>query len=154
MKNKLILLTLSLGAFYLHFNRNDHREIESGIVSPADGTIEKIENNRIDIFIGLTDVHFQRAAISGIITDIQDYPEENKNIIVIDNKLTIIRLGGILARSVRTSVKVGDYVEKGQIIGRILLGSHASIYPIYDSVVKVGDHVLMGQTLSGGVNIL
>ena len=147
MNNKTKIALTSFGAFYIYFNRNEDRKIEKGIISPADGTVEKIENNRIDIFIGISDVHFQRASISGIITDIQDYPEENKNLIIIDNKFTIERRGGVLARSVRTNVKIGDYVKKGQIIGRILLGSHAAIYPIYYPTVKVGDHILAGQTI-------
>lgn len=150
MKNSTKLLlavsSISLAAFYVYFNRNPYREIQPGIVSPADGTIESIYNNRIDIFIGITDVHVQRAPISGIITDIQDYPAENKNIIIIDN-LTVERRGGIIARSVTTQVSIGDYVEKGQIIGRILLGSHAAVYPIYNPTVKVGDHLLAGQTI-------
>lgn len=145
-KTKIILTISSLAAFYLYFNRNPNREIGQGIVSPSDGTITHIENNKIDIFIGLLDVHVQRAPISGIITDIQDFSTENRNIIIINN-LTVERTGGILARSIRTYVNKGDYVEKGQIIGRILLGSHTSIYPIYNPTVKIGDHILTGQTI-------
>ena len=148
-RNTKILVVVSTGlvAFYIYFNRNPYREIQGGIVSPADGTIEKIENNRMDIFISITDVHVQRAPISGTIIDIQDYLSENKNIIVIDS-LTVERIGGMLARSVLTQINIGDYVEKGQIIGKILLGSHASIYPIYNPIVNIGDHVLAGQTIS------
>lgn len=140
-------LLLGLTSFYIYFNRNPYREIQAGIVSPADGIIESIQNNRIDIFIGITDVHIQRSPISGTITDIQNYPDENRNIIIIDN-LTVERRGGILARSVTTQVNIGDYVEKGQIIGKIMLGSHAAVYPIYNPKVSVADHILAGQTLA------
>lgn len=139
------LSSLILG--YAYFNRNDDRVIQDGIVSPSDGTVEKIEGSRIDIFIGLTDVHYQRAPIVGTITNIQDFPAENRNIITIDNKLSVERRGGMLARSVKTFVKVGDAIKKGQVIGRITLGSHAAIYPITSHSVKLGQHVLAGQTL-------
>lgn len=154
-KTKIVLTASSLTAFYLYFNRNPYREIQSGIVSPSDGTIVNIntENNKIDISIELLDVHVQRAPISGIITDIQDFPDENKNIITITDNITldiinVERRGGLIARTVKTYIKNGDYVEKGQVIGRILLGSHASIYPIYNPIVNIGDHVLAGQTIS------
>lgn len=147
-RNTKILAASAIGltSFYIYFNRNPYRKIQDGTVSPSDGTIEKIENNRIDIFIGILDVHYQRAPISGTITDIQDFPNENKNIIIINN-ITVERRGGMIARSVITFVKIGDYVEKGQEIGRILLGSHAAIYPIYNPTIKIGDHVLAGQTI-------
>lgn len=147
-KTKIAIIGVAaLTSFYIYFNRNPDRVIQSGIVSPADGTVEKIENNRIDIFIGITDVHVQRAPVSGIVEDIQDYPNENKNIIII-NGITIERKGGILARNITTEVNKGDYVEKGQIIGRIKLGSHTSIYPIYNPIIQVGNHVIAGQTIA------
>ena len=47
-KNKILLYTsISVIAFYIYFNRNSYREIQTGIVSPTDGTIESIQNNRI-----------------------------------------------------------------------------------------------------------
>jgi len=152
MKNstKLIYGIIGLSSFYIYFNRNPNREIQQGIISPTDGFIEKIENNRIDIFIGLLDVHYQRAPISGTIINIQDFPSENKNIIIIESPtitITVERRSGILARSIRTFISIGDYIEKGTIIGRILLGSHTAIYPIYNPTVEVGNRILSGQTI-------
>ncbi len=151
MNGKFIKIgLLSLAIFYAYFNRNPIRVIEVGVTSPADGTIEKIENNKIDIFIGITDVHIQRAPITGSVISIQDYPNENKNIIIISNLIStyiIERKGELIARSVLTSVQIGDNVTKGQIIGKIMLGSHTSIYPIINPIVNVGDHIIAGQTL-------
>lgn len=146
-RTKRVLFVGALVGFVSYFNRNPDRIIQEGLVSPSDGTIENIADNRIDIFIGLTDAHFQRAPISGLITDIQDFPEENINRIVINGTLTVERKGGMLARSVLTNVKIGDTVEKGAILGRILLGSHAAIYPIYNIKIAVGDHIHAGQTI-------
>lgn len=153
MNTSTKILLASTAGFYFYFNRNPTRQIEQGIISPSDGTIEKIENNRIDIFIGITDVHYQRSPITGTIIDIQNYPSENKNIITIFDNTTsttinVERRGGILARSVITFVKIGDILQKGQLIGRILLGSHAAIYPIYNQTIQIGDHILSGQTIA------
>lgn len=150
--------TLIIG--YLFFNRSPSRNITPGdnIISPADGTIQSIKDNRIDIFINLQDVHVQRAPFQGQITNIynstmlsiQDNPMYN--VIELETKLghiTIERWAGELARTVTTDVKLNQYVDKGQILGRILLGSHTSItIPPYLSIkVKPYQHVLAGETV-------
>lgn len=138
---------------YLYFNRKPVRIITPGynLVSPADGTIIDIKDNRIEIFIGITDIHEQRAPQSGQITNIiQDSPLYN--MIELETKLgrvTIERWAGDIARTVTTSVKLGQYVEKGQIIGHILLGSHTAITisPYLSIKVIEGQHVLAGETI-------
>ena len=79
---KYVLGVLSLG--YIYFNRKPGRVIAEGInlVSPADGTLIDIKNNKIEIFIELLDVHYQRAPQSGVVT----------NIIDIDRKYNLIGL--------------------------------------------------------------
>lgn len=146
-----ILSALAIG--YLYFNRNPYRNIPPGdnIVSPADGTIQSIKDNRIDIFINLPDVHIQRAPQNGQITNIiQDSPLYN--IIELSTPLgytTIERWAGELARTITTDIKLNQYVEKGQIIGRILLGSHTSITipPNLTIKVKPYQHILAGETI-------
>ncbi len=128
------------------------RVIPSGnnVVSPADGTIMSINDSKIDIFIGLSDVHYQRAPYSGIITGSESTPDYNRLEIFSDIGFIIVeRWGGILARSVSTFVTVWSEVSKGQIIGRILLGSHASITLPQNVVIsaRVGDHVIAGETI-------
>lgn len=145
------LFTLLLG--YIYFNRNPFRTIPEGnnFVAPADGTIVDIKDNRIEIFIGITDVHYQRAHQSGIITNIiEDNPLYN--LIELDTPLgyTIIeRWAGDIARTIITFVKIGDHVKKGQIIGRILLGSHTAITipPGLMIKVNIGDHIIAGETI-------
>lgn len=146
-----IIPTIFLG--YLYFNRNPSRNIPLGdnLVSPADGTIQSIKDNRIDIFISITDVHYQRAPQNGQITNIiQDNPLYN--IIELETKLgyiTIERWAGELARTIITYVKPNQYIEKGDIIGRILLGSHTSItIPPYLTIkVESYQHVIAGETI-------
>lgn len=146
-----IIPTVLLG--YLYFNRNPNRNIPAGdsIVSPADGTIQSIKDNRIEIFINLYDVHVQRAPQSGQITNIIDY-NSTYNLIELETQLgniTVERWAGELARTVTTDVKLNQYIEKGQIIGRILLGSHASITIPLGLTIKVteGQHVFAGETI-------
>lgn len=138
---------------FLYFNRNPPRNIVLGdnIVSHADGTIQSIQSNRIDIFINITDVHYQRAPQSGTITNII-FQSPMYNVIELETKLghiTIERWAGELARIVTTNVKVGQYINKGDIIGKILLGSHTSITipPSMTIKVKPLQHILAGETV-------
>jgi len=149
---KILISGSLLFGGWLYFNRNPVRIIPYGnnIVSPADGTITSIKDNKIDIFIGLFDVHYQRAPYSGIIIESESTPSYNRLEMVTDiGFITVERWGGILARSVRTFVTKWSEVSKGQIIGRILLGSHASITLPQNVMisVKVGAHVLAGETI-------
>ncbi len=138
---------------YLYFNRNPYRSIPEGdnFVSPADGIIQSIQFNRIEIFIDITDIHYQRSPFEGqIINIIEDSP--SYNVIEINTPLgyTVIeRWGGELARTVITYVKKDQYVKKGDIIGRIILGSHASITipPDLNILVRPNQHVLAGETI-------
>lgn len=160
---KYILLavgSLLLLKGYVFFNRNPVRKITSGnnFVAPADGVVEKIEKDsrgyiKIQIFIGLGDVHYQRSPFFGSIVNIINITGDSScnkiELSTIFGNTIIERWSGILARTVRTSVKVGDVVNKGDIIGRILLGSHCSITIPKSLKVKVyeGDHLLAGETI-------
>lgn len=138
---------------YIYFNRNPERNIPIGnnFVAPADGTIVSIIGNRIEIFLSLFDVHYQRAPQEGTITNIiEDNPLYN--VIELDTPLgytTIERWAGDIARTIITFVKVGNHVKKGEVIGRILLGSHTAItIPPHLSIKVIeGQHILAGETM-------
>ena len=142
---------ITLGYFF--FNRNPSANIPIGdiIVSPASGTIIDIRGNTIDIFINIWDVHFQRSPSEGIISNIISQ-SPMYNIIEMESQMghvTIERSSGELAKTITTFIKVGDYVKKGDTIGRILLGSHTSItIPPHLSIkVILGQHVSAGETI-------
>lgn len=158
MKNKISYLiiisglSIALVAFYTYFNRNAERTIPKGknITAPADGTVTCIDDNKIEIFIGLTDVHFQRIPYDGVIKKIKECSDINTTTLSTElGDILIERRSGAIARTIRTFIKVGDKVKKGDIFGRILLGSHASItIPSQFKIkVKVGDHILAGETI-------
>jgi len=153
MPNKYIygIGTLVLG--YLYFNRNPDRKIPLGnnLVAPSDGTVKLIDN-KIEIFIGLLDVHYQRTPCDGYITNVIERNSNNRNIIELSTafgNITIERWSGFMARTVMTFVRTGDYINKGDRLGRILLGSHCTItIPNNLSiVVNLGQHLLAGRTI-------
>ena len=95
-------------------------------------------------------MHHQRAPYSGIIIDSESTQSYNRLEIYSDIGYIIVeRWGGLLARSVQTFVTIWSEVSKGQIIGRILLGSHTSITLPQHVIIsaKVGDHVIAGETI-------
>lgn len=146
-----ILPVLTIG--YLFFNRRPIRTIPKGdvITAPADGTIIDIKNNTIEIFIGILSNHYQMAPFEGQITNIISQ-SSMYNVIELDTKLghiTIERWAGELARSIITYVELNQYTNKGDVIGRILLGSHCSItIPPYLSIkVKPNQQILAGETI-------
>jgi phosphatidylserine decarboxylase len=152
----MTILPIIFGAVisgYMFFSRNPNRSIPEGdnIVSPADGTVVDISKNKIEIFIGIMDVHVQRAPQSGIISNIIGKNKEY-NLIELDTQLgyvTIERWAGNLAKTVTTDVNIGDYINKGNTIGRILLGSHTAITIPPGLTIKVtkGQHVIAGETI-------
>ena len=150
-----VIPTILLGIIY--FNRNPQRNIPIGdnIVSPADGTIQNISNNNIEIFIDITDVHYQRSPADGEVINITNLPNIQKpmyNVIELSTPfghIWIERWAGELARTVTTIVKPYQYVKKGDTIGRILLGSHVSITipPYLEIKVKPYQHLTAGETI-------
>ena len=119
----------------------------------------------IGIFMSPLDVHVNRAPISGEVVYIKHidgsfYPAfldgvekiNERNIVVIKNGseyIGVVQIAGFVARRCWLSIKEGDYVEMGQRIGKIKLGSQtAVIIPAnYNITVKVGEKVYAGQTI-------
>ena len=119
----------------------------------------------IGIFMSPLDVHVNRAPISGEVVYIKHidgsfYPAflkdiekiNERNIVIIKNGseyIGVVQIAGFVARRCWLNIKEGDYVEIGQRIGRIKLGSQtAVIIPAnYNITVKVGEKVYAGQTI-------
>jgi len=119
----------------------------------------------IGIFMSPLDVHVNRAPISGKVVYIKHidgsfYPAfldgvekiNERNIVIIKNNsdyIGVVQIAGFVARRCWLNIKEGDYVEIGQRIGRIKLGSQtAVIVPAnYNITVKVGEKVYAGQTI-------
>lgn len=136
-----------------YFNRSPKRIIaaDGNLLSPADGVVKNIEKNRIEIFIRLTDVHVQRVPCDCTITNIKNIDNYNDFFTLKTEfgDILIERKGGILARSLRSFVKEGDKLIKGQPYGKILLGSHCwiSVPETLKVKVKINDIVKAGKTI-------
>ena len=168
----------------------------NNIISPADGkivSIVEINNNKIkgikikkglvgkiftstadiakdcyviSIFMGLLDVHVNRAPIAGKIENIKYkrgkfFPANTlknglineKNEITIKNKklgkIKIIQIAGFLARRIECWVNKNKELIKGQKVGRINLGSQVTMVLPKNIKLKIkkGDKVKGGSTI-------
>jgi phosphatidylserine decarboxylase len=168
------ILLLLLAGFVAFFFRNPRREIPSDprlIVSPADGKVVKIERvgniTKLSIFLSIFDVHVNRSPMAGRIEAI-DYKrgkfkaafnhdasvENERNAIMVSQgavKLVFIQIAGIVARRIVCWKKVGDTVEKGELIGLIRFGSRVDVlFPGgTTATVKIGARVHGGSTPIG-----
>jgi len=164
----VILLLLSL--FLLCFYRDPERKIESGIVSPADGLVQRSEIKRgmvyLSIFMNVHNVHVNRSPLAGRIISIKhksggylpafskDSDKNERLMTKIETSigtLKIIQIAGVLVRRIVSYVKPNAEVFKGERIGLIHFGSRVDLS--FESaginlLVKNGDKVLAGQTLA------
>jgi len=165
---------LFLAAFVAFFFRNPKRKIPDDpriIVSPADGRVVKIEHvgnvTRMSIFLSIFNVHVNRSPIAGRIEAIDYRPgkfkaafnhaasvENERNVIMVvqgNIKLVFTQIAGLVARRIVCWKKVGDRVEKGELVGLIRFGSRVDIlFPAGTEVtVEKGTKVRGGSTPIG-----
>jgi phosphatidylserine decarboxylase len=166
----LLLLT----SFVAFFFRNPPRTIPTDpsiIVSPADGKVVKIDRvgnvTKVSIFLSLFNVHVNRSPIAGNIEAL-DYRkgkfkaaynhaasvENERNTIMVSNgriNLVFIQIAGVVARRIVFWKRIGDRVEKGDLVGLIRFGSRVDIlFPAGTEVtVAVGDKVRGGSSPVG-----
>ncbi len=175
----LALLFFLLFLFFSYFFRNPARRppAQEGIlVSPADGRVTGIEElmeerflgkraTRISIFMGLSDVHVNRAPCAGEVATVAHEDgrfdlafkkgvdrDNERNYIGLetsDGRLTIVQIAGFLARRIICYVKEADRVERGGTIGMIAFGSRVDLYipSAYAPVVQLRDKVKSGVTI-------
>ena len=168
------IFLLVLSAFVAFFFRNPKREIPGDpnvIVSPADGKVVKLERvgnvTKLSIFLSIFDVHVNRSPIRGRIEAMDYRPgrfraafnhaasvENERNIIMVSQgnvKLVFTQIAGLIARRIVCWKKVGDFVEKGELVGLIRFGSRVDVlFPAGTEVtVQTGERVRGGSTPIG-----
>ena len=160
----LAALFLIFAAFTVYFFRDLEREIGEGVVSPADGKIDYVKGNRLEIFMSPFDCHVNRAPVSGKVVKTR-FLEGNtppafvrsKNVrtneILIENEdgiFRVLQMAGIFAGRIVCYVKEGDYVRKGDRIGMIRFGSRVALEvpPGYRIIRGVGEKVKAGETVA------
>ena len=153
----VLLLTLLLVFTYDgYFNRDPVRIIpESGFLAPSDGIITAIDDTTITIFIGLQDVHVQRAPVGGTITTVSPYRSNDRDYVDIwidspdAGHFKVIQKSGAVAKTIQTFVSEGDTVERGDKLGRILMGSGCIVFVpgSYNITAHVGQYIKAGETV-------
>ena len=123
------------------------------------------------IEMNLGDVHVQRAPIDGTIIRMDHYDgqhqnalgpknlglvTENEKMVTIfqdahqkNNLIGVVQVAGMIARRIRNRFGVGDSVQKGQIYGKIILGSQVVVIlpSHYKILAHVGDRLIDGESV-------
>lgn len=172
----LLFLISALWLLVLYFFRDPNRTViqKPGlVVSPGDGEVVEIQTEheqtylnqeiiRISFFLGITDVHVQRAPLGGTTKLVKHRPGKfvqafkpeasdiNEHIAMITEtpygNILLKQIAGILARRCVNYAKPNDQLETGQRFGLIRFGSRLDLYlpPTAQLLVKIGDKVKGG----------
>jgi phosphatidylserine decarboxylase len=135
------------------------------IAGPSDGRWNPPGNwKQVTIFLSPLDVHINRAPEGGRITRVEYRPgtflpaykeeagQNELNEIWIDHDgQTIVarQIVGVLARRIVCRVHEGQTVARGERVGLMKFGSRMDVFlpPQTDVTVKVGQHVVAGETV-------
>ncbi|MBU7023990.1 MAG: phosphatidylserine decarboxylase [Theionarchaea archaeon] len=119
----------------------------------------------IAIFMNPIDIHVNRSPMEGTVKEVLyvegGYQMANKlalsnerNIVVIDDcegktRMIVIQIAGKFVRRIQCFVKGGDYLKKGERVGRIVLGSQVVIIlpQRFEITAHEGDHVKAGESV-------
>jgi len=162
----VIILAICFLIFWLFFNRDPKRKIpkDDVIVSPADGKVIELKDNKIVIFMNLGDVHVQRVPYTGKVLKIERiagplFPaytskSARNNRIVTKFKtkagnIEVRQISGILARRIKNYLKIGQQIKTGDKLGKILLGSRIELLFPKGLTIKVKENQIVraGETI-------
>jgi phosphatidylserine decarboxylase len=171
-------LVILVGLFALLFFRNPARSCNADPMvacSPADGKVIKIGDaphemverglpHQVSIFMSVFNVHVNRAAIAGSLTEYRYNPgkkfsafkekaslENEQNLSIWEGpagRVGLKQIAGAIARRIVFDYQVGDAVARGQRIGLIRYGSRVDVFLPDDATVLValGDTVRAGES--------
>ena len=162
-------------AFLRHFYRDPERVAPPGnsILAPADGLVTSAdmrgEIRYLVIALSFWDMHVQRSPVSGRVLKVESHGDDfmdgegrefaflrektcpvQKRLVVETNagQVAVRLITSLAARRIETWVREGEEIERGQRIGRILLGSTVvlELPAATKLLVRTGDRVWAGQT--------
>lgn len=159
-------LLVAVGVVWFH--RDPKRSPPpAGVVAPADGRISIVraedDRVRVAVFMNVTDVHVNRAPMSGTVADVEHTPgkhlpaftkesERNERVRIDCGDCEVTLIAGAVARRIHPYVEVGDDLERGDRIGHISFGSRADVllpprFGVDDVRVETGQRVRAGETV-------
>lgn len=164
-------------AAVLLFHRDpDRSPPHSGVVAPADGKVTVVRQEgdriRVGVFMGLSNVHVNRAPLPGVVRTVQHEPgghwpaftkesdrnertrigfEEVGEARTVDG-FDVVLVAGAVARRTHSYVEPGQRVARGERIGHITFGSRVDVVMPAglgreDLAVARGDRVRAGETV-------
>lgn len=172
----IVLLPLSLLAGTLAlvgsvavvgFHRDPDRSVpESGLLAPADGKVsvvrEEDDGLRVGVFMGLSNVHVNRAPLGGTVQSVTHSPgghwpafskaaDRNEKCHIEFEDHTVTLIAGAVARRIHPYVKAGDTLARGERVGHISFSSRVDVVlppgiDRTDLAVETGDRVRAGET--------
>lgn len=163
-------------AFLRHFYSDPERTAPpgTGMLAPADGLVTSAnvcgDVRYLVIALSFWDMHVQRSPVAGTVQAVESHgdgfmdgegrdfaflrektcPVQKRVVIATPGGRVAVRLiTSVAARRIETWVRDGEEIERGQRIGRILLGSTVVLeLPANVNVlVRTGDRVWAGQTV-------
>jgi phosphatidylserine decarboxylase len=176
----LAVLFFLLACAFTFFFRDPERVPPAGedlIVSPADGEvlgIEAIDHDpalggaatRVVIFLSLLDVHFVRAPLAGTVASVEHRPGKFLQAFKPEagelNESTTLALKGgpadavmkmsvgVAARRIKTYVKPGAAVRRGEKVGLMFFGSRVELTLARTVAVKAALH----DKVKGGTTVI
>ena len=132
---------------------------------PKELGLENKKFKKISIFMNIFDCHVNRTPCAGQVEEILYKPgkflnasfdkasEDNeRNYYKIKdnhgNDVVIVQIAGLIARRIVCETNKNQELKQGDRIGMIRFGSRADVYyENYDSLVKVGQKAISGETL-------
>lgn len=180
IKTLIWVFTTIFLAFVTYFFRDPKRHLMMGedkIICPADGkivVIEEVQMNeyfsdkrlQVSIFMSPTNVHINRAPISGEVKYSAYHPGKylvawhpksselnERTSIVIDNgkfDLMMRQIAGKLARRIVNYLEEGNEVSQGEQFGFIKFGSRVDLFLPLNTKIFVH----LGQKVKGGVTVI
>lgn len=164
------------GAFLRHFYSDPERVAPpgNGLIAPADGLVASAEVQGgiryLVIALSFWDMHVQRSPTSGVVQSVEskgadfmdgegrefaflrEKPCPVQKRLVISNEageIAVRLITSIAARRIEAWVREGETIERGQRIGRILLGSTVvlELPTNLRLLVNAGDRVWAGETI-------
>lgn len=163
-----VLVPLGLLLFTLWFFRDPERvppNDPQALVSPADGKVILVEDDRVSVFMNVFDVHVCRTPMAGQLESVDhrsgrfmaawrdEASEQNERAALVvteeERKLTVTLVAGLVARRIVLWVAPGRRLERGERVGLICFGSRVDVRfsPGIRPVVRIGDRVRAGVTV-------